>query len=182
MPAGNSRICLNSGLESLTLSDSFEGATPFVGKETISYSEAMELMETLQQMDKLKAQIEDAQYGGARKRSIRTQYVNCWANKALGNWKCGNSQVLEDAQYIRRKGSGAFELTPLGMRKIGEKLCAMFFRSFIKANSGTQHWRQRALGKRSEETKRFEFGDNFDIELKQTIMNALLRGQQKNSA
>jgi uncharacterized protein with von Willebrand factor type A (vWA) domain len=172
---------LESGLESLTLSDSFEGATPFVGKETISYSEAMELMETLQQMDKLKAQIEDAQYGGAAQKIDKDSVRKLLGEQGVGELEMpGITQVLEDAQYIRRKGSGGFELTPLGMRKIGEKALRDVFSQLHKGQFGGHNIGARgALGKRSDETKRFEFGDNFDIELKQTIMNALLRGQQK---
>jgi uncharacterized protein with von Willebrand factor type A (vWA) domain len=172
---------LESGLESLALSDSFEGATPFVGKETISYSEAMELMETLQQMDKLKAQIEDAQYGGAAQTIDKDSVRELLGEQGVGELEMpGITQVLEDAQYIRRKGRDGFELTPMGMRKIGEKALRDVFSQLHKGQFGGHNIGARgALGKRSEETKRFEFGDNFDIELKQTIMNALLRGQQK---
>ena len=171
---------MEPNLESLTLEGTLEGASPFMGKESISFDEAMHLMETLQQMDKLRGQIEDAQYGSS-KEPIDPQTVReLLGEQAVGELEMpGITEVLEEAQYIRRKGEG-FTLTPLGMRKIGEKALRDIFSQLHKDKFGGHNVGSRgALGKRSEETKRFEFGDNFDIELKQTIMNALTRGQKK---
>jgi uncharacterized protein with von Willebrand factor type A (vWA) domain len=164
-------------LEALRLDGSIEGASPFIGKETVSFAEALKLMEKLQEMDKLKGEIEDAQYSGITEKVDRQSVRELLGEQALRELDSpGVTRVLEDAKYIRRKDKG-FELTPLGMRKIGEKALRDVFSQLKKDTFGGHNTGDRgSLGKRSEETKRFEFGDNFDIELKQTIMNALLRG------
>jgi uncharacterized protein with von Willebrand factor type A (vWA) domain len=60
------------------------------------------------------------------------------------------------------------------VRKIGQKALNDVF-SQLRYKSGDRG----GVWKRSDETKRFEFGDNFDIDLKQTMMNALMRESQQ---
>jgi len=60
------------------------------------------------------------------------------------------------------------------VRKIGQKALSDVF-SQLRYKTGDRG----GVWKRGDETKRFEFGDNFDIDLKQTIMNALMRESQQ---
>jgi len=74
---------------------------------------------------------------------------------------------------------GEYELTPRGMRKIGEKALNTVFGSLKKDRSGSHNIRQRGTGgERTDETKRYEFGDDFDLHLQKTLTNALLRQPQ----
>jgi len=61
----------------------------------------------------------------------------------------------------------------MGVRKIGQKALNDVF-SQLRYKTGDRG----GVWKRSDETKRFEFGDNFDIDLRQTVMNALMREPQ----
>jgi uncharacterized protein with von Willebrand factor type A (vWA) domain len=88
------------------------------------------------------------------------------------------TKVLEEASYIRRAAEG-FELTPLGMRKIAQKaLLDVITQSQKDKNGKNKIYEKSTLNNRTEETKRYEFGDDFDLELNRTIMNSLLRQQQ----
>jgi uncharacterized protein with von Willebrand factor type A (vWA) domain len=168
-----------SALDALQPEGTLEGAYPYINKETITFSEALKLMETLQQMDRLEGQIEDARYISKPEIVDRQAVRELLGEQAIHDLDTpGVSEVLEAANYIRRK-EGGFELTPLGMRKIGEKALSDIYSQLQKDKFGGHKIGDKgSFGKRSEETKRFEFGDNFDIELKQTIMNALLRERQ----
>jgi len=149
----------------------------FSGKESISYSEALKLMEHLQKIDKLEGQFQESRYYDTLD-DIDEQLVK----ELLGD----NSQeelkrmreltkILEDAGYIR-KNRGRFELTPRGMSKIGEKALNTVFASLKKDRSGSHVIRQRgAGGERTDETKQYEFGDDFDLHLQKTLTNAILR-------
>ncbi|MGP8079174.1 MAG: VWA domain-containing protein [Dehalococcoidales bacterium] len=167
---------LGSTLDGLRIDDSAEGLTPFIPAETITFEEAMKLIETLQEMDKLNGQIENARSEGGLE-TINRQTVRELLGEAGMETleRPGVTRVLEEANFIRRKEDG-FELTPLGVRKIGQKALSDVF-SQLRHKTGDRG----GVWERGEETKRFEFGDNFDIDLKQTIMNALMREQQKPS-
>ncbi len=153
---------------------------PFSGEESISYTEALKLMEKLQNMDELEGQIKEAQFNrqldDIDEQSVR-ELLGEEAAEELARIR-EMTKVLEEAGYIRRKGKG-FELTPLGMRKIGQKALKDVFTQLQKDRAGGHRIDEKGiLGERADETKRYEFGDNLDLDLKQTIMNALLRESQ----
>ena len=171
---------LDATMQALDSDDTFDGAQPFFGQESISFSDAMQLMETLQEMDKLEDQIENARYNGTPEIIDRQSIRNLLGEQAIQEMDSpGVTDILEEANYIHRK-DGGFELTPLGMRKIGQKaLSDIYSQLQIDKFGGHKISDRGSIGKRGEETKRFEFGDEFDIDLKQTMMNALLRKPQK---
>jgi uncharacterized protein with von Willebrand factor type A (vWA) domain len=167
------RDLLGASLEGLNSDDIPEGATPYIGEESISFNEAMKLIETLQEMDKLNGQIENARADGGPGMVNRQSVRELLGEKGMETLeRPGITKVLEEANFIRRK-EGGFELTPMGVRKIGQKAVNDVF-SQLRYKTGDRG----GVWKRGDETKRFEFGDNFDIDLKQTIMNALMREQQ----
>jgi uncharacterized protein with von Willebrand factor type A (vWA) domain len=168
------RDLLGASLEGLNPDEIPEGVTPYLGEESISFNEAMKLIETLQEMDKLNGQIENARTednpGLVDRQAVR-EFMGEQGMETLE--RPGVTRVLEEANFIRRK-QGGFELTPMGVRKIGQKALNDVF-SQLRFKTGDRG----GVWKRGDETKRFEFGDNFDIDLKQTIMNALMREQQR---
>ena len=165
---------LGSSLDGLRIDDSPEGLTPFIPAETVTFDEAMKLMETLQEMDKLNAQIENARSEGGLETLNRHTVKELLGEQGMETLeRPGVTRVLEEANFIRRK-EGGYELTPLGVRKIGQKALNDVF-SQLRYKTGDRG----GVWKRGDETKRFEFGDNFDIDLKQTMMNALMRESQK---
>jgi uncharacterized protein with von Willebrand factor type A (vWA) domain len=88
------------------------------------------------------------------------------------------TKLLEEAGYIRRQDQ-KFGLTPRGMRKIGEKALSAVFSRLKKDRLGQHNLKQRGSGgERIDETKKYEFGDDFDLHIEKTISNALLRRAQ----
>jgi uncharacterized protein with von Willebrand factor type A (vWA) domain len=82
--------------------------------------------------------------------------------------------MLEDAGFARREGTA--ELTPKGLRQIGNAALRDLFGSLTRDKTG-QHQVER-LGhghERSFQTKPYEFGDPFNLDLQRTIRNALRR-------
>jgi len=152
----------------------------FSGQESISYFEAMKLMEQLQKMDRLEKQFQDS-----RRNDIMDEIDEKLVKELLGDNTAEElkrmreiTRMLEEAGYIR-KNRGRWELTPRGMRKIGEKALNTVFASLKKDRSGSHNVRQRGTGgERIDETKRYEFGDDFDLHLQNTLTNALLREPQ----
>jgi uncharacterized protein with von Willebrand factor type A (vWA) domain len=86
------------------------------------------------------------------------------------------TQMLKDAGLIDQK-EGRLELTPKGLRKIGSNALRDLFNKLTKDKVG-QHQIDR-LGQgheRTYETKQYEYGDPFNLDLHRTIRNAIRRG------
>ena len=149
----------------------------FSGKESVSYTEALKLMEHLQKMDRLEEQFQDSRYDDSLDEIDEDLVKELLGDSAAEELKRMReiNRILEEAGYIR-KNRGRYELTPRGMRKIGEKALNTVFASLKKDRSGSHNIRQRGTGgERIDETKRYEFGDDFDLHLQKTLTNAILR-------
>ena len=84
-------------------------------------------------------------------------------------------QMLEEAGLLRNTGNG-MQLTPAGQRKIGAKALRDIFKEMKKSLFGNHHAIVRgASGDRMDETKTYEFGDPFYLDIGQTLKNAVIR-------
>ena len=152
----------------------------FSGGESISFEEALKLMETLQKMDQLEEQINRAQSNRSLSDIDRDMVSDLIGEPSAEDLDAINSitKLLEEAGYIRRQDQ-KFALTPRGMRKIGEKALSAVFSKLEKDRAGQHNVRQRGSGgERIDETKKYEFGDDFDLHIEKTISNALLKKAQ----
>jgi len=84
-------------------------------------------------------------------------------------------QMLEEDGYIVRTNHG-LKLTPKGMRKIGDKALREIFQMLNKSRWGNHSTSLRgSQGDRMEETKKYEFGDPLNVNISETLLNALER-------
>src|SRR5436853_7004508 len=82
---------------------------------------------------------------------------------------------LEKKGYVQR-GKRGMELTPRGMRRIGQKALRDLYTRLKRDRFGDHPISVRGLGSElSDETKVYEFGDAFNLHVEQTLMNALRR-------
>ncbi len=85
----------------------------------------------------------------------------------------GVEQMLEEEGYIVRTSHG-LKLTPKGMRKIGDKALREIFQMLNKGRWGNHNTAARgSQGDRLEETKKYEFGDPMNVNISETLLNAL---------
>jgi len=150
---------------------------PFHGDEELDLLEALHLMDRLEELDELERQLERIQYGGNLDDIDEDKLRELLGEEAYETFRQLKQflEVLEEAGYIRRKGS-TWELTPRAIRKIGQKALAEIYTQLKKGDQGKHPLHERGSGgDRTDETKRYEFGDHFDLHLGQTVMNAVLR-------
>jgi uncharacterized protein with von Willebrand factor type A (vWA) domain len=84
-------------------------------------------------------------------------------------------QMLEEEGYVVRTNHG-LKLTPKGIRKIGDKALREIFQMLNKSRWGNHSTSLRgSQGDRMEETKKYEFGDPLNVNIGETLMNALER-------
>ncbi len=158
---------------------------PFFGEDPLSMGEAMGLMERLQRMDRLESQLERGSFRPDDvDRSLAQELLGPEARQALDQLrqvtdvleKAGQvTDVLEKAGYVERKGR-RLELTPRGMRRIGQSALRDIFDQLKKTRMGQhQLWRGGAGIDASDELKEYEYGDPFLLEMKETLFNSIVR-------
>lgn len=84
--------------------------------------------------------------------------------------------LLEKAGYVHRVGD-RFELTPRGIRKLGERALRHIFSLLERGQFGPHDTSLHGHGDfhHADATKPYEYGDRFDPDLGRTLMNALSR-------
>jgi uncharacterized protein with von Willebrand factor type A (vWA) domain len=148
---------------------------PFFGEDPLSMGEAMGLMERLQQMDRLESQLERGSFRPEDvDRSLAQELLGDESRQALDQLR-RVTDVLEKAGYVERKGR-RLELTPRGMRRIGQSALRDIFDQLKKTRMGQHQLHRGGTGNEaSDELKDYEYGDPFLMNLKETLFNALVR-------
>jgi uncharacterized protein with von Willebrand factor type A (vWA) domain len=151
---------------------------PFQGDESLGLGDAMDLMQRLQNMDMLEKELKDVQYGQRGLQNINSEQVR----ELMGEEAAATldqlkelPRILEEAGYIEKKGN-RYELTPRGMRKIGQKALKDIFAHLKKDSFGKHKTNFTGTGgERTDVSKKYEFGDPFLLDLEETVMNAVFR-------
>jgi uncharacterized protein with von Willebrand factor type A (vWA) domain len=168
---------LQANLESLFPSRDMRNQYPFRGDEELDLAEAMRLMDQMQGMDELERQLERTQYGGDIADIDEERLEELLGPEAAETLRQLKQflEILENAGYIRKKGN-AWELTPRGTRKIGQKALGEIYAQ-LKEDSFGKHQidEQGNGGDRADDTKKYEFGDPFHLHLTKTITNSFYR-------
>ena len=142
---------------------------PFRGEEQLDLDAAMQLMGQMQSIDEVERQLERTQYGGEIDDIDADQLEELLGPEARETLDELRKflEILEEAGYVRKKGSG-WELTPRGTRKIGQRALVELYTQ-LKADSFGKHevHENGQGGERTEDTKKYEFGDAFHLDIKQ---------------
>ena len=168
---------LAENLEALAPMEQARTRFPFRGDESLPFNEAMRMMSRLQQMEGLEDQFQEA------RRLDNLEAIDSQKVKdLLGNEEYQSVEelkelmrVLEEAGYIQKKGNH-WELTARGIRKIGQKALQDIFNKLKRDGFGRHVSPFRGVGgERTDESKVYQFGDPFLLDLEKTLMNALHR-------
>ncbi len=151
---------------------------PFMGDEPLTLQRAMEVIGDLRELDELEEQIQEVM----RRGNIQDldpnrieEHLGGEARRQLEELQ-RIVQQLEEAGYLRDDGD-RLGLTPRGIRKLGYQALHQVFSELKKDRLGRHVMRRRGEGGEvTGETKGFEFGDPFDIDLHRTLFNAVQRG------
>ena len=168
---------LAQNLDFLNPSRDQPSSYPFRGDEEIDLQAAMQLMNEMQNIDDLESGLERAQYTGELDDVDIDQLRELLGDEAVETFDELKQllEVLENAGYIRKEGD-EWELTPRGTRMIGQNALAEIFKQLKNQGIGNHPVPQSGrYGERLDDTKEYEFGDPFHLDLRRTIMNAIER-------
>src|SRR5437764_304903 len=168
---------LAQNLEALAPMEQTRTRFPFRGDESLPFNEAMRMMSRLQQMEGLEDQLNEARRMDDLE-AIDSEKVK----QLLGDEEYQSIEqlkelmkMLEEAGYIQKKGN-RWELTARGMRKIGQKALQDIFNKLKRDGFGRHVSPFRGIGgERTDESKAYQFGDPFLLDLEKTLMNAIHR-------
>jgi uncharacterized protein with von Willebrand factor type A (vWA) domain len=149
----------------------------FRGDDELTLKEALDLMDQLQQMDQLEKQLRRARSPEDLEKIDGEQLAQLLGEDASRDFERLReiTRKLEEAGYLERKGD-RLELTARAIRKIGDKALTDIFTRLTRDRFGRHAIEHRgAGGDRTDDSKRYEFGDPFLLDLRETLMNAMER-------
>jgi len=166
---------LAQNLEAVAPMEQARTRFPFRGDESLPLNEALRMMGHMQQMEGLEEQFKEARHLDNIE-AIDSQKVK----DLLGDEEYQSIEqlkelmkVLENAGYIEKKGN-RWTLTARGIRKIGQKALQDIFNKMKRDGFGRHVSPFRGIGgERTDESKAYEFGDPFLLNLQKTLMNAV---------
>ncbi len=149
----------------------------FEGSDPMGMGQAMQTMQELGDLDQLENLLRNATSPGALAEADMDKVRDLMGDDAARSLQrlAELTKMLQEAGLIEQK-EGRLELTPKGLRKIGSNALRDLFDKLAKDKVG-QHQMDR-LGQgheRTYETKQYEYGDPFNLDLHKTIRNALRR-------
>lgn len=157
------------------------GATySFEGSDPLDMAAASQLMGELGDLDQLEAMLRGASDPGALAEVDFERARGLLGDEAADSLQRLSEMAgeLREAGLVEQRG-GKLELTPRGMRRLGQNALAELFRKLDKDLLGRHDVDARGSGhERSFQTRPYEWGDSFDINLERTIHNAILRGER----
>ena len=149
---------------------------PFLGDDTLSMTQAMDLMEQLQDLDKLEHALLEASRSGDLSDVDVDELEALLGEDARASFQEMERmiQMLKDAGYL--DGDEKLQLTARAMRKIGQKALKEVFVNLKKDRLGGHETDIRGSGGEIlGDTKPYEFGDPLQIDMQATLKNGILR-------
>ncbi len=155
----------------------WERSYDFSGGDPLGFAEAAALMNQLGDMDRLEQMMSSASSPGALAEVDVER-----AGELLGEDAARSlEQLARIARQLTEAGlmdqkEGRLELTPRGLRKIGQNALSDLFSRLIKDRMGRHVADRVGIGhERNFETKPYEWGDPFNLSIERTVRNAIGR-------
>ncbi|MGI8828370.1 MAG: vWA domain-containing protein [Candidatus Limnocylindria bacterium] len=151
---------------------------PFEGDEPMGLADALAAIDRQQQYDAMEEALGAARDPDALEKVDADALRDLAGDDAIDDLDQLRelTRALEEAGYLDRD-SGRLELTPRAARKLGMRaLTDIFSRLRREGFGGHALPRAGRGGEPTDETKRYEFGDPFSVDINRTLFNAMTRG------
>jgi len=148
------------------------------GDDPLTLAEALGLMDEMNQISDLEDVVRSARDHGDLAAMDPEQVERLAGTKARQSLEelQKMTELLEEAGLIRKDGE-RYELTPRGIRKIGQRSLEEIFSTLKRDAFGKHRADSRGRGgDPTDELKTYEFGDPFLLDLPGTVRNAVFRG------
>ncbi|NBU37929.1 MAG: VWA domain-containing protein [Actinobacteria bacterium] len=168
---------LSQNLQSLYPQQGWQQSYDFNGQDQMGMQQAMDAMAELGELQQMEGMLRQATNPAQLAEVDLEKVRNSLGEEAANSLEklAELTKMLEDAGLVNRK-EGKLELTPRGLRAIGNNSLKELFSNLSKDKFGQHKMNKDGSGhERSYNSKAYEFGDPFRLDLNQTIRNALRR-------
>jgi uncharacterized protein with von Willebrand factor type A (vWA) domain len=149
----------------------------FTGNDPLGLGQAMQTMQDLGDLDQLEHLLRNASNPGALAEADIDRVRDLLGDDAAKSLErlAELTRMLTEAGLIEQR-EGRLELTPRGLRAIGSNALRDLFAKLTKDQVGQHQVHRLGHGhERTYDTKAYEYGDPFQLDLQRTIRNALSR-------
>ena len=164
-------------LQAMFPQQGWDSKQEFTGEDPMGFGEAMRSMQELGDLDQLDNLLRNASSPSALAEADLDR-----VSELLGEDVAKSLQRMSElTKKLKEAGlidqtEGKLEMTPRGLRKIGEKALRDVFGALDKDRLGQHQVERIGVGhERTYDTKPYEYGDPFQLDLQQTLRNALKR-------
>jgi uncharacterized protein with von Willebrand factor type A (vWA) domain len=168
---------LSSNLSQLFPQMGWGSSYQFSGDDPLGLSEAMQAMGELGDLDQLEALMQSAASPSALAEADLDRVRDLLGDDAARSLErlAELTEMLKEAGLIEQR-EGRLELTPRGLDTIGRNAMRDLFERIDKDLLGQHQTHETGVGhERTDDTKPYEFGDPFKLDLQRTLRNALRR-------
>jgi uncharacterized protein with von Willebrand factor type A (vWA) domain len=168
---------LSGSLQQLFPQMNWQQSYDFEGQDPMGFAQAMQAMQDLGDLDQLEHLLRNASNPAALAEADMDRVRDLMGDDAATALErlAEITKMLEQAGLVEQK-EGRLELTPKGLRRIGSNALRDLFSKIAKDTVGQHEMSQLGQGhERTYDTKPYEFGDPFQLDLNRTIRNALAR-------
>ena len=149
----------------------------FSGQDPLGFQEAMQSMQDLSDLEQLENLMKSASTPAALAEADMDKVRDLLGDDAAKSLDQLSklTKMMQDAGLIDQR-EGRLQLTPRAMRKLGANALRELFGKLRKDMVGQHHVDATGIGhERANDTKPYEFGDPFRLDLHTTLRNALRR-------
>jgi uncharacterized protein with von Willebrand factor type A (vWA) domain len=144
----------------------------FRGDEAADYDTAQAIREKIESIEKLARDLAEGRFQSVSADDLRDMLGDPAGDSLI--LLQGMERDLSDAGFLR--GGDSMDLTPRAIRRIGAQALAEVYASLRNRRVGGHEADGRGVAiPRPDETKPFEFGDAFDLDVVRTLLNAVKR-------
>ncbi len=149
----------------------------FSGYDPLGMADASQMLAELGQLDQLEQFLQSPSSPAALAEVDMEQVRRLLGDDAARSLERVSelNKMLEDAGLVRTK-EGQLELTPRGLRRLGQQALGDLFSKLDPSTIGKHDTSRSGVGhERNYLTKPYEFGDNFQLHIGETVRNAIRR-------
>jgi len=169
---------LSQNLQSMFPQAGWQKSYDFSGEEPMGFQQAMQSMQDLGDLDQLENLMKNASNPAALAEADMDKVRDLLGDDAAKSLEKLSqlSKMMQDAGLIDQR-EGRLQLTPRAIRKLGANALSDLFGKLNKDMLGQHKLDATGVGhERANDTKPYEFGDPFRLDLHGTLRNALRRG------
>jgi len=168
---------LQQNLQQMFPGAGWERSYDFSGFDPLGFADASEMLNELGQLDQLENFLRQSSSPQALAEVDLEQVRNLLGPESAESLeRVANLAKMMESQGLIQQAGGRLELTPKGLRRLGQQALGDLFAKLKPNQLGKHDIDTDGVGhERSYSTKPYEYGDQFNLHIERTVRNAIHR-------